>query len=86
MVNNGGALVKVTITIEGKQGEGKSTVARELLETFADFFVTNGPISEARRLKFNTYLSDDGTVERRTSSQFPHSVVITTIQTDEVSK
>jgi cytidylate kinase len=78
--------MKVTITIEGKQGEGKSTVARELLEMFADFLVTTGPITEARRFKFNTYLSDDGTVERRTSSQFPHSVVITTIQTDGESR
>ena len=74
--------MKVTITIEGKQGEGKSTVARELLETFSDFYVTSGPIESARALKFNTYLSDDGTVERRTSSQFQHSVVITTITTD----
>lgn len=74
--------MKVTITIEGKQGEGKSTVARELLEMFDDFVLGSGPIDNCRAIKFNTYLSDDGTVERRTSSQYPHSVVITTITTD----
>lgn len=74
--------MKVTITIEGKQGEGKTTVARELLEMFEDFFASGSRIEVSRSLKFNTYLSDDGTVERRTSSQYPHSVVITTITTD----
>lgn len=78
--------MKVTITIEGKQGEGKTTVARELLDMFNDFILTPGPLSDLRALKFNTYLSDDGTVERRTSSQFPHSVVITTITTDGESR
>lgn len=78
--------MKVTITIEGKQGEGKSTVARELLDLFNDFYASNVSIVNTRSLKFNTYLSDDGTVERRTSSQFPHSVVITTIQTDGESR
>ena len=78
--------MKVTITIEGKQGEGKSTVARELLDVFSDFIVTPGPIDSCKALQFNTYLSDDGTVERRTSSQYPNSVVITTITTDGDSR
>ncbi len=76
--------MKVTITIEGKQGEGKSTVAQELLDMFNDFMITTRrPLYSGKDLKFNTYLSDAGTTERRTSSQFPHSVVITTIQTDD---
>jgi hypothetical protein len=78
--------MKVTITIEGKQGEGKTTVARELLDMFNDFIVTPGPVDKCKALMFNTYLSDDGNVERRTSSQIMNSVVITTITTDGESR